>query len=30
MPVIIPREDWEEWFSPWELAAESFLRITTP
>ena len=30
MPVIIPHEDWEEWFSPGELAAESFLRITTP
>ena len=30
MPVIVGREDWEEWFSPGELAAQSFLRITTP
>ena len=30
MPVIVPREDWEEWFAPGELAAQSFLRITTP
>jgi len=30
MPVIVPREDWEMWFAPGELAAESFLRITTP
>jgi len=30
MPVIVPHEDWDEWFSPGELAAESFLRITTP
>jgi len=26
MPVIVPREDWEESFSPRELAAESFMR----
>jgi len=30
MPVIVRHDDWEEWFSPGELAAESFLRITTP
>ena len=30
MPVIVGRQDWEEWFSPGELAAQSFLRITTP
>ena len=30
MPVIVSREDWEEWFSPGKLAADSFLRITTP
>jgi putative SOS response-associated peptidase YedK len=28
--VIVPHEDWDLWFSPGELAAESFLRITTP
>jgi putative SOS response-associated peptidase YedK len=30
MPVIVRREDWEEWFAPGELADRSFLRITTP
>jgi len=30
MPVIVRREDWEEWFSPGELADRSFQRITTP
>jgi putative SOS response-associated peptidase YedK len=30
MPVIVRREDWPEWFSPGDLAAGSFLRITTP
>jgi len=30
MPVIVSREDREMWFSPGELAAQSFLRITTP
>ena len=30
MPLIVSREDWEEWFSPGELAAQSFLRITIP
>ena len=30
MPVIVPRPDWEEWFSPGKLEAQSFLRITAP
>ena len=30
MPVIILPQDWEEWFSPVELTAQSFLRITIP
>jgi len=30
MPVIVRREDWEEWFSPGELADRSFQRIMTP
>ena len=30
MPVIVGREDWEEWFSPGELTDQSFLRITKP
>ena len=30
MPVIVPREDWEEWFAPGELAEQSFQRIMTP
>ena len=30
MPVIIKREDWDEWFVPGDLADESFKRITAP
>jgi putative SOS response-associated peptidase YedK len=30
MPVIVRREDWEEWFSPGELADDVFQRIITP
>jgi putative SOS response-associated peptidase YedK len=30
MPVIVRREDWEEWFSPGELGDQGFKRITTP
>jgi len=30
MPVIVSREDWEEWFSPGELADRSFQRIIAP
>ncbi len=30
MPVIVRREDWEEWFSPGELGDQGFERITTP
>jgi len=30
MPVIVRREDWEEWFSPDPLSDVSFQRITTP
>jgi len=30
MPVIVRREDWEEWFSPDPLSDASFQRITTP
>jgi len=30
MPVIVSREDWEEWFSPGELADRSFQRIMAP
>jgi len=30
MPVIVRREDWEEWMVPGELADQSFQRITTP
>lgn len=30
MPVIVRREDWAEWFSPVDLAEESFLRIMAP
>jgi putative SOS response-associated peptidase YedK len=30
MPVIVRREDWDEWMSPGELAEQSFQRITTP
>jgi putative SOS response-associated peptidase YedK len=30
MPVIVRREDWEEWFSPGELGDQGFQRITAP
>ena len=30
MPVIVRREDWEEWFSPGELGDQGFRRITAP
>jgi len=30
MPVIVRREDWEEWFSPGELGDHAFQRITAP
>jgi putative SOS response-associated peptidase YedK len=30
MPVILPEEEWEEWFSPHPLADESFVRMTAP
>ena len=30
MPVIVRREDWDEWLSPGRLADESFRRITAP
>jgi putative SOS response-associated peptidase YedK len=30
MPVIVRREDWDEWMMPRELADSSFQRITTP
>jgi putative SOS response-associated peptidase YedK len=30
MPVIVRREDWEEWMASGELADQSFQRITTP
>jgi len=30
MPVIVRREDWEEWMAPGELAAGSFQRIMAP
>jgi putative SOS response-associated peptidase YedK len=30
MPVIVRREDWEEWFSPGELAEPGFQRIMEP
>jgi len=30
MPVIVRREDWDEWLSPHELAEPSFGRIMTP
>jgi hypothetical protein len=30
MPVIVRREDWDEWFSPGELEDRSFQRITAP
>jgi putative SOS response-associated peptidase YedK len=30
MPVMIHREDWEEWMEPGSLADESFRRITMP
>ena len=30
MPVIVRREDWDEWLSPTELADRAFQRITTP
>jgi len=30
MPVIVRREDWEEWMVPGELEDRSFQRITTP
>lgn len=30
MPVIVRREDWDEWFSPDPLSDASFRRITTP
>ena len=30
MPVIVRREDWEEWFSPGDLADQGFQRITAP
>ena len=30
MPVIVKKEDWNEWFAPGELADEGFQRITAP
>ena len=30
MPVIIKREDWDEWFSAADLSDECFHRITAP
>ena len=30
MPVIVRREDWDEWFSTGELVEQSFQRVTAP